>query len=123
MHSVFLRKECILPNRLGTLQQAMDNNWAMVEDLPALVFDSIIRQAGWHFVWIEGSLARRGFGISRQSATDRALASALNGVEQQFNAAELDCIQVAKYFGFHIATVTVQPRQIQQDTSLALPRA
>jgi hypothetical protein len=123
LHSVFLRKGCILPNRLDPLQEPIGNNWAMVEDLPALVFDTMIRQAGWHFMWLQGSCARRGFGISRQSATDRALVNALNGIARRFNAAELDSVRAAKCLCFHIATVTVQPRQIQEEASLALSNA
>ncbi len=123
LHSVFLRKECVLPNRLDPLQRLIGDNWAMVEDLAAPVFDTMIRQAGWHFMWIQESNAPRGFWETRQSATDRALSHALKGIAREFNAAELDSVQIARYPGFHIATVTVQPRQVQQDTSLEIPSA
>ncbi len=121
LHSVFLRKGCILPNRLDPLQEPVGDNWAIVEDLAASVFDTMIRQAGWHFMWIQESCARKGFGMSRQDATDRALSHALDGVARRFNAAELDSVQVAKYLGFHVATVTVQPRLIQEQTSAECP--
>lgn len=121
LHSVFLRKGCILPNRLDPLQESVGDKWTIVEDLAAPVFDTMIRQAGWHFMWIQDSCARRGFGMTREDATDRALTHALDGIAKRFNAAELDSIQVAKYLGLHIATVTVQPRQIQQQTSLDCP--
>jgi hypothetical protein len=122
-HSVFLRKGCVLPNRLDLPQEPIGNNWAIVEELPAMVFDTMIRQAGWDVMWLQGSCTRRGFGMSRQNATDRALVHALNGIAKRFNAAELDSVRVAKYLGFHVATVTVQPRQIQEEVSLALPNA
>ncbi len=123
LHSVFLRKGCLLPNPLNPLQEPIGDNWTIVEDLPALVFDSMIRQTGWHFMWLQGSCARRAFGIDRQGAADRALVHALNGIAMRFNAAELDSVQVAKFLGFHIATVTVQPRQIQEQASLCGPDA
>lgn len=122
-HSVFLRRGCILPSRLDPLQEPIGDHWMLVVDLPAMVFDTMIRQAGWHFIWLQGSCARRGFGISRQNATDRALANALNGIARRFNAAVLDSVRIAKCLGFHIVTVTVQPRQIQEEVSLALPNA
>ena len=78
----------------------------------------MIRQAGWHFIWVHGASAQRGFGKTRQSLTARALTHALKGVAQRFNAAELDSVRVAKYPGFYIAQVDVRPRQLQQDTSL-----
>lgn len=90
----------------------------LVEELDAPVFDTIIRQAGWHFIWIQGSCARKGFGGSRESATAHALTRALRGIDKRFNAAELDSVLVGSYFGLHAATVTLQPRQVQQDTSL-----
>jgi hypothetical protein len=121
LHSVFLRKDCILPNRLDPVREPVGAHWTLVEDLAAPVFDTMIRQAGWHFMWIQDSCARMGFGSSRASATTHALTRALNGIAKQFNSAELDSVQVANYPGFHVATVTLQPRQIQQQTSLDCP--
>ena len=121
LHSVFLRKGCVLPSLLDPLQESVGENWTQVEELDAPVFDTMIRQAGWHFMWIQKSCARKGFGISRKIAIERALIHALDGIASRFNAAELDLVQVAKYLGFHVATVTVQSRQIQQQTSLECP--
>jgi len=120
-HTVFLRRGCILPNQLDPLQEEVGSDWMQVEDLDAPVFDTIIRQAGWHFMWIQSSSARKGFGITQENAVDRALIHALDGVAQRFNAAELDSVQVTEYLGFHVATVIVQSRQIQQQTSLDCP--
>lgn len=121
LHSVYLRKGCELPNRLDPILESVGAHWTLVEDLNAPVFDTMIRQAGWHFMWIQDSCIRRGFGSSRESATARALTHALDGIARRFNAAELDSIQVASYLGFHVATVTLQPRQIQHRTSLDCP--
>jgi hypothetical protein len=118
LHSVFLRKECILPNRLDPLREPIVDGWMRVEEISAPVFDTMIRQAGWHYVWVLPSCARRGFGASSEAATNRALIRALRSVPRQFNAAELDSIRVAKYPGFFIVNVTLQSRQIQEHTSL-----
>jgi len=50
MHSVFLRKGCILPNPLDPLQEPIGNPWTVVEEIPAPVFDTMIRQAGWRLM-------------------------------------------------------------------------
>lgn len=121
LHTVFLRKGCILPNRLDPPLEEVGNNWMRIEDLDAAVFDTMVRQAGWRFMWIQNSCAGRGFGMSRQIAIDRALIHALNGVAPRFNAAELDSVQVTENFGFCVATVAIQSRQIQQQTSLDCP--
>ncbi len=120
LHSVFLRKGCILPNRLDPLQESVGDDWTMVEEIAASAFDAVIRQSGWHFIWVHGSSARRGFGTTRENATSRALTHALKGIAGRFNAAELDSVQVAKYPGFYMAQVAVEPRQIQQHTSLEM---
>lgn len=117
LHSVFLRKGCILPDRLDPLQTAVGDNWSLVEAILAPVFDTMIRQAGWHFMCIQGSCSGKGLGRTQEQATQRALARALRGVRRRFNGAELEFVQVTKYPGFHIANVTLQPRQIQQQTS------
>jgi hypothetical protein len=118
LHSVFLRNECILPKRLDPLREPVGDGWMRVEEIPASVFDTMIRQAGWHFMWILRPSARRGFGITQDAATRRALISALRGVASRFNAAELDSIRISKYPGFYIAKVILQSRQIQEHTSL-----
>jgi hypothetical protein len=117
-HSVFLRKGCILSDRFKPLREPCGDNWTLVEEITAPVFDTMIRQAGWHFMWMQGSCSRRGLGLTPEEATQRALARALKGVARRFNAAELDSVQVTKYPGFYVAKVTLQPRHIQQHTSL-----
>ena len=121
LHSVFLRKDCILPDRFNPLREPCGDNWTVVQEITASVFDTIIRQTGWHFMWINGSSSRRSFGITHEDATRRALVSALKGLPERYNAAEFESAQVASYPGFHIANVTVQPRQIQMLTALDTP--
>ncbi len=114
LHSVFLRNGCVLPNRLDPLREPVGSGWSRIEDLPARLFNTIIRQAGWHFKLIPDACVRRGLGTSRDRATTYALVRALKGIARRFNAAELDSVQVALCLGFYVATVTIQPRQIQQ---------
>lgn len=119
-HSVFLRKECILPERLDPPSEPVGENWMLVEEITAPVLDTMIRHMGWHFMWVDRPSSRQGFGLTEEDATRRALARALKAVARRFNAAELVSIQAAKYPGFHIANVTLQPRQIQQYTWLEI---
>jgi len=118
IHSVFLREGCILPGHLDPLRESFGRNWMLVNEITAAVFDTMIRQAGWHFIWMSGSCSRRGFGRTREEAIDRALVRALGAVNKQCNAAEFDSVHVAKYPGFTVAKVTVQRHRIQQNTML-----
>jgi hypothetical protein len=114
LHSVFLRRGCILPDRLDPGRQPIGEEWSVVEEIPALEFDTMIRRAGWHFNWLQGACSRRGLGLSQKVATRRALLRALQGVPKQFNCAELDSVHVKEYPGFLIVNVRVQPLHIQE---------
>ena len=118
LHSVFLRSDCILPGRLNPSKQPVGPDWSIVEEIPALVFDTMVRQAGWHFMWLQEACSRRGFGLTEEAAVRRALSGALKAVSKRFNAAELDSVQISQYPGFQIANVTVQTLQIQEHASL-----
>jgi hypothetical protein len=118
LYSVFLRKGCILADYLNPLREPIGDDWTPLEQIAATVFESIIHKAGWHFIWIRGACSRKGFGITQEDAIHRALVRAPRGGKRQFNAAVLNSVQVAMYPGFHIANVTLQPRNIQRHTSL-----
>jgi hypothetical protein len=118
LHSVFLRSECVLPDRLNLRLQPFGETWSVVEEIPALVFDTMIRRAGWHFMWLQDACSRRGIGLTEEAAIRRALSHALKGISKQFNAAEIDSLQIAEYPGFQVADVRIQTLQIQQHASL-----
>ena len=120
LHSVFLRISCILPQYLEPRTEPMGDNWTKVEEIGTPIFDTMIRHAGWHFICVHGTCSRRGFGVTRNDATHRAVVRALKEVTRQCNAAELDSVRVTKYPGFYVARATLQPRQIQQHTSLGI---
>jgi hypothetical protein len=119
-HSVFLRKGCDMPPHFDLAQRPCADNWMLLEEIEAPVLDTMIRHAGWHFVCLQGSYSRSGVGLSRDEAVHQALARALRGLKSRFNAAELESVHVSSYPVFHIAKITLQPRHIQQHTSLEM---
>jgi hypothetical protein len=63
-HSVFQRKKGrILPDRLDPVRKSFGDNWMLVEEMMTSVFDTMIRQMGWHSFWMRGSCLRIGFGL------------------------------------------------------------
>jgi len=117
-HSIFLRKECILPERLDPLTEPVGENWKLVEEITAPVLDTMIRRMGWHCMWVGRPCSRRGFGLTEEDAVEGALARALRSVARRFNAAEFVSVQAARHLGLHTAIVTLQPRQIQEHSWL-----
>lgn len=91
-----------------------------VKDTMAAALDVKVRNAGWHFMWLEDSYARFGVGRMATSAVDKAVLSALDRIKDRFNAAELGSVSVSKYPGFRVAKITLYARQIQLQTSLSL---
>lgn len=112
-----------MPAHFDLLQDSYGEHWALLEEIGAHTFNTMIRQAGWHFIYGRSSYSRRGIARGQYKAFDRALTRALKGVPGHFNAAELKSVQFAKHLGFHIATVILQPRHIQQYSSLDLAAA
>jgi len=119
-HSVFLRSKCALPAPLDPLTEQLGEHWTRVEEITAPVFETMIRQKGWHFMPVDNPRTRKGFARTEENAVQQALTRALGAVAGRFNAAELIAVQARKYPGFYIAKVTLQPRQIQQYTWLEI---
>ena len=108
----------MLPDRVDPPRESFCDNWIHVESIEASDLDVMIRKAGWHFMWVQRSCSRRGYGSTEEKATHRALAGALRGINKRFNAAEFDSLRISQFPGFYIANVTMEARQIQQNTSL-----
>ena len=119
-HSVFLREGCVLPDRLDPLREPCGEHWNLLKEITAPIFDTMVRQTGWHFLWVHSPCTRKGFGMTREAATRRALSRALKGVARRFNASELIDVEASRFSGLHSANVTLQPRQIQQYTWLEI---
>lgn len=117
-HSIFLRSGCILPSRLYPRRWPISEDWTLVEEMPALVFATKIRQAGWPFVWVQEACSRIGFGRTEESSIQRCVVRALQGVSRRFNAAELDSLWGTRRPGFFFTHVKVRARQIQLSASL-----
>ena len=92
----------------------------LVKDTMAAALDLKVRNAGWHFMWLEDVHTRFGVGRTETSAIDKAIARTLDRIKDSFNAAELDSISVSKYVGFQVAKITLYARQIRLQTSLSL---
>jgi hypothetical protein len=114
LHSVFLRNDCILPSHLNPSREAFGEHWMCVKEIPAKVFDTMIRQAGWHYVWMTGACSRAGWARTSEKAIEHALGRALGAVPGLSNAADFDSVRVKRYPGFHVANVTLARRRVQE---------
>jgi hypothetical protein len=117
---MFLRMGCVLPDGLGLIQEQFCGTWMSVKDTMAAALDLKVRNAGWHFMWLEDAYAHFGVGRTATAAIDQAIGRALDRIKERFNAAELDSVSVSNYLGFRVAKITLYARQIQLQNSLSL---
>ena len=120
LSAMFLRAGCILPPGMELIQTRFDQKWMLIENATAATLDARIRNAGWHFMFLQTAHSRHGIGRTAESATSKAMALALEQTDSRFNAAELGLVKVTKYLVFHVARATLHSRQIQQGASLGL---
>jgi hypothetical protein len=118
--SMFLRTDCVLPDGMGLIQRRFGERWMSVENETAATLDAQVRNAGWHFMYLQMAHSRIGIGRTAESATSKAVTRALMQTEGRFHAAELGPVKVTRYPGFHVARATLHTRQIQQHASLGL---
>ena len=91
-----------------------------VENATAATLEMRVRNAGWHFMFLQTAHSRVGIGRTAESATSKAMTLALGQTEGRFNAAELGLVKVSRYLGFHVARATIYTRHIQQHAFLGL---
>ena len=107
----------------GSAREPVGEHWTLVEEITAPVFDTMIRQQGWHFLWMHRPSRRRGFGLTREEATERALTGALKGVAKRFNAAELDSVQVRDTWAFTSQTSHCNPARSSNTLRWKMPQS
>ena len=96
LSAMFLRTGCILPDGMELIQTRFDEKWMSVENATAATLDARIRNAGWHFMFLQTAHSRLGIGRTAESATSKAMALALKQTEGRFNAAELGLVKVTR---------------------------
>lgn len=118
--AIYLRAGCTLPAGLNLRQVPFDKSWIAIENTAPAKLDLVVREGGWHFMWIKSACSRLGCGRTDEAATRRAITRALSQTQKRFNAAELGTVIVSRYLGFRVAKVTLHARHIQQRASLSL---
>lgn len=119
--AIYLRAGCLLPSGLKLRRAPFGKSWTTVEDAAPIELAHAVREAGWHFMWIDSDCSRTGWGLNDEAAITRAITRALTRMRRGFNGAEVGVIRVSRHMGLCIAKVTVHSRHIQQSASLDSP--
>lgn len=118
--NVLLRAQTELPDGLKLATDAFHEGWNLVRTGNAARLKEKIETRGWNFIRVADGSLRSGVGDSSQEAISCALKLALRHVSANFNAAEVEHIELTQYPWFFLARVRVYPYRIQEEAELAL---
>ena len=107
-----------MPPGLALIQEPFCESWMSLENITTAALQIKVRNAGWYFTLLAEAHSCLGIDQTIESACNKAIALALNKVQQRFSVAELSLLKITKYPGFHIARVVLQTLQIEQHVSL-----
>ena len=83
--AIFLRIGTVLPDNVDFAQKSFSEGWMAVRTTTVNTMDRVIRQAGWHFVWLVESGACMAAGLSEEAAYNHAAVLALKRISARFN--------------------------------------
>ena len=119
--TLLLRANIALPDGLGLATDEFREGWNVARMVNAQRLEEKIRTRGWNFVRIPDESLRSGVGDTSQEAIASALKLALRRISANFNAAEVEHIELTQYPWFFLARVRVFPFRIQQGAALPAP--
>jgi len=111
--NVLLRERIDLPGRLKLATEEFRDGWRFARTATAQGLEQKIHCSGWNFIKVSNGSLRSGVGDTSQEAIARGLELALRHVDTQFNAAEVDQIELTHYPWFVLARVKILPYLIQ----------
>ena len=112
--TLLLRASIELPDGLGLATDEFREGWNFARTVNAQRLEKKIVTLGWNFVRISDESLRSGVGDTSQEAIAGALKLALRRISIQFNAAEVENIELTEYPWFFLARVRVNPYSIQR---------
>ncbi|MDR3752147.1 MAG: hypothetical protein P4K94_11755 [Terracidiphilus sp.] len=119
--NMLLRERIELPTGLKLATEEFREGWNFVRAGDAPRLKKKIQTRGWNFIKIADGALRSGVGDTSQLAVASALELALRRISEDFNAVEVEHIELTQYPWFFLARVRIYPYRIQQGTVQAVP--
>jgi len=116
--NMLLRARVELPAGLKLATEEFREGWNFVRSGDARRLEKKIQTRGWNFIKIADGLQKSGVGETSQEAIASALNLALRRMRAQFNAVEVEHIELTRYPWFFLARLRVFPYRIQQGAVL-----
>jgi hypothetical protein len=119
--NMLLRTQTELPDGLKMATDEFCEGWNFVRSLDAPSLQKAILRRGWSFVRIADASLRSGVGETSQEAIASALKLALRRISTDFNAVEVEHIELTQYPWFYLARIRVYPYRIQESAAVHIP--
>jgi len=117
--NLLVRAQIELPAGLKMAREEYREGWSFARSADARRLQRKIAKHGWNLVRSNAGFERSGVGPTSQHAIAGALTLALRRLTAQFNAVEIEQIQLTQYPWFFLARVIVHPYRIQQGGMLS----
>lgn len=119
--NLFLRERAELPKGLSLATEEFHEGWNLSRLVGAGRLEKRLLSRGWNFIKIDGGARESGVGDTAQEAIASALKLALRHICEDFNAVEVEHIELRQYPWFFLARVKISPYCIQQSAMLPWP--
>ncbi len=116
--NMLMRAKAELPGGLRLASEEFDEGWNLLRSISAERMKKKIRTRGWNFIGNTDASLRSGVGDTSQAAIASALKLALRRISDDFNAVQVEHIELTEYPWFVLARVSVLPYCIQQGALL-----
>ena len=118
---LMLRTQVELPEGFSLATEEFREGWKFSRSVNACRLEKKILSRGWNFIRIGDGPRSYGVGDTSQEAIGKALMHALRHISEDFNAVEVERIELTQYPWFFLARVEVCPYRIQQVAVLPAP--
>jgi hypothetical protein len=118
--TILIAEGALLPESLLLESEPYAYGWRLVKNLDSNGLDQIIRQAGWNFFYIAGSIETKAFGSDEKKTTRKAIKQVIANLKSKnFNCLEITRVAAKRSLGLPYVSVSAQSRHIQEAPALS----
>jgi hypothetical protein len=113
--TILMKEDTHLPASVRLSRRASWSGWIAIKSLDPRGLDTQLREVGWTFRFIAGSVRKGAFGFDSEARFDRAMNRAIKAVQaDDCNCVEFDQMTETSILGVPYTSVSVHSRHIQE---------
>jgi hypothetical protein len=113
--TILMKEDTRLPASVRVSRLAGWNGWIAIKSLDPRGLDNQLREVGWTFHLLAGTIQKTALGFDSETRFDRAMGRAIKFVQaENCNCVEFDQMTEKSIFGLPYTSVSVHSRHIQE---------